>query len=394
MSSKSTISVTVGVSGSGKTYYRCAVFLAEEWLPNHSGVLITNYPILMENLVKDFPNAEKRVELIPKEVLQAWRDGRSGPWDYLDGREISGCHIAIDEIHNYCGKNTDNKIRKKWLSWIGELRHQGATCEFLTQSEAKCAKEILSEAEIRYEIINGENRIFPILGYRMGDLYEFRAKILGRYLCPSFCREYIQAGSKWVLQKEHIFYRLPKYFQYYDSYSAPEHGKAEGHKAEKRPWEKYSWPMLFVWFYLQYPFRIMFQTAVLVTFIYIFFGGGLGKVMDSYFSALEGVGKTAIKEKEIKQDNKSIYDYYYKDETKKDDKNKESNNNNEGVSKFNIVVKLKPYEVLTHYKLKLRNGIEYKRGDVFYNSVILGFDKDFCYLQDGFYFPVKWLYED
>ena len=30
MSSRATVSLTVGVSGSGKTYYRCAVFLMDE----------------------------------------------------------------------------------------------------------------------------------------------------------------------------------------------------------------------------------------------------------------------------------------------------------------------------------------------------------------------------
>lgn len=386
MSSKATVSVTVGVSGSGKTYYRCAVFLVEEWLPNHSGKLITNYPVLMDNLVKDYPNAADRVELIPRDVMDAWRDGRSGPWDYLDGRDISGCHIAIDEIHNYCGKNTDNKVRKKWLQWIGELRHQGATCEFLTQSEAKCAKEILNEAEIRYEIINGENRIFPVLGYRMGDLYEFRAKLIGRYLCPSFCREYLQAGGKWVVQQEKMFYRLPKYFTYYDSYSAPEHGKALGHKAEKRPWEKYGWLMLCVWFYLQYPFRIAMQVAVLVTFCYVFFGGGLGKMMDSYFSAIDGVGKKAVGDKRVSGKNAV-------GKSEVGAKSKSGAVDVEAVA-YEKVVRLRPYEVLTSKKLRLRDGREFRAGDRWFGSVIEGFDKNYVYLEDGFFFPLSWLMED
>lgn len=253
MGVKSTITLTVGVSGSGKTYYRGSVFVMEEWIPEHTGVLITNMPLNLDEIEKVFPNARERIELIPREVLQSWRDGNSGPWEYLQDRDLSGCKLQIDEIHNYCGKNSSPSVRKKWLSFIGELRHQGMTAEFMTQTEAKCAKEIISEAEIRIEIVNGENRLMPVLGYRMGDLYELRAKLTGKYLCPSFCREYTQVSGKWHMQKEQIFYRLPYYFKFYDSYSAPEHGKAKGAKAELHPYERYGFIRLLAWFYLQYP---------------------------------------------------------------------------------------------------------------------------------------------
>ena len=174
------------------------------------------------------------------------------------------------------------------MMWLGELRHQGATCEFLTQSEAKCAKEILNEAEIRLEIINGENRLMPILHYRMGDLYEFRAKLLKRYICPSFCCQYTQARGKWHLQKEQIFYRMPKYFKYYDSFSAPEHGKGEGKRGELRPWEKYGWLRLCLWFYSTYPIRLSFHVFVVYLFYFAFFGGGLSGIVHGYFNALRG----------------------------------------------------------------------------------------------------------
>lgn len=390
MSSKATVTVTVGVSGSGKTYYRCAVFLVDEWLPNHSGVLITNYPVNMENLLKDYPMAANRVELIPRDVLNSWRDGSSGPWDYFKDRDISGCHIAIDEIHNYCGKNTDNKIRKKWLQWLGELRHQGATCEFLTQSEAKCAKEILNEAEIRYEIINGENRIFPVLGYRMGDLYQFRAKLIGKYLCPSFCREYMQAGGKWNLQREEIFYRLPKYFQYYDSFSAPEHGKAQGHKGEKMPWEKYGWFMLFVWFFLTYPFRIMLQMAAIVLLVYMFFLGGCTRTVKTYFEKLEKIGnpknvelkknaENESSEKVVKSSNGYVV---------------QASENEERKLTFPKVVRLKSYEVLTPYYLRLRSGLEFYSGDYVFDLKIVRFYRDgFIELDNGDLIPFSYLEE-
>lgn len=393
MSSKATVTVTVGVSGSGKTYYRCAVFLINEWLPNHTGVLITNYPVNMENLLRDYPEAENRIELIPRNVLDTWRDGSSGPWDYFADRDISACHIAIDEIHNYCGKNTDNKIRKKWLQWLGELRHQGATCEFLTQSEAKCAKEILNEAEIRLEIINGENRIFPVLGYRMGDLYQFRAKLLGRYLCPSFCREYMQAGGKWNLQREVMFYRLPVYFQYYDSFSAPEHGKAKGSKGEKMPWERYGWIMLCIWFFLTYPLRIMIQVAALVLFVYMFFLGGCSRTMQTYFEKLEKIGRPEnmeLKKNDGKRKNESVDVPVKKDAVYvvQDEEGK-----GKGFS-YPKVVRLKSYEVLTPAYLRMRNGIELYKGDDLFGFRVVGFYRDgFVELDNGDLIPLKYLEE-
>lgn len=381
---RNTVTVTVGVSGSGKTYYRFSVWFCEEWYPNHVGKLICNYPVNLDELEKDYPNASNRIEIISQDVLKSWRDGSSGPWDYFSDRDISGCHIAIDEIHNFCGKNTDNKIRKKWMMWLGELRHQGATCEFLTQSEAKCAKEILNEAEIRLEIINGENRLFPLLGYRMGDLYEFRAKFLGKYLCPSFCVEYVQAKGKWHQQKETIFYRFPKYFKYYDSFSAPEHGKALGNRGEKRPWEKYSWPGLFLWFYATYPIRINFHLLLVFIFCYMFFGNGFSSIIHSYFNIIGG--KTF--------QSKVVRDVERRENI--DSKGKKGENldyvNNGNKLVYQRVVKLKPWEILTPYYMRLRDGRVFYSGMPFYNSVIVRFERNgLVFLDDGFCFPVEWL---
>lgn len=383
MSSKSTITVTVGVSGSGKTYYRCAVFLVDEWLPNHEGLHISNFPVNIENLKRDFPNydIDKRIELIPKDVLKEWREGTSGPWDYFANRDLSGAHIAIDEIHNYCGKATSNAVKKKWLQFIGELRHQGATMEFLTQSEAKCAKEILNEAEIRYEIINGENKYMPILGYRMGDLYEFRAKLLGRYLCPSFFVEYIQAKGKWTPLKEQIFYRLPKYFEYYDSYSAPEHGKASGNKAEKRPWEKYNWFWLFVWFYLQYPIRINVHILALGLFIWFFFCGGMSQSMHKYFEIVSGAAGIAFngnKNEKVKKTIEEPKTNQNPDDQKQIivDGSDVVNEKGEKIGKWVVKRKMPRVAFATTKYLRFREGGRLRVGDQWFGRKIIIIDID------------------
>ena len=323
--------------------------------------MISNYPIKIEEVEKDWPGASDRIEIISDDVLKEWREGRSGPWDYFDKRDISGCHIAIDEVHNFCGKTTDAKVRKKWQQFIGELRHQGATIEFLTQAEGKCAKEIIQEAEIRYEIQNGENRRLPVLGYRMGDLYEFRAKLLGRYLCPSYCIEKVQADGKWHEQQNHIFYRLPKYFKYYDSFSAPQSGKGFGNRQEKRPWEKYSWPMLFVWFYLQYPIRISSQLIAVGFFWWFFFMGGLGSTMNKWFQTINGISEM----QSAKIEQKKPVDV----PTDSSDIKHGSEIKNEKGEVIGRVVKLNKYRCYVDFacdRYFRYDGKEYKVGDYFY----------------------------
>lgn len=384
MSSRSVVTFTSGVSGSGKTYYRCAAFLVEEWLPLHDGVLISNYPINVENLVRDFgEEVRKRIEIIPDAILKEWREGRSGPWDYLRDRNIQGCHIAIDEIHNYCPKTADAKIRKKWMQFVGELRHTGATVEFLSQNEGKVAKELIAEAEIRYEIINGENFKLPILGYRMGDLYEFRAKLLGKYICPSFCREYTQASGDWVLQDEKTFYRLPKYFEYYNSYNAPSHGLAEGRRSELRPWEKYSWPMLFLWFLMTYYIRIGFHICCISVFAWAFFFGGIK-------GCVHGVVDRAFGKKPQKVQMKP-------DSSSSDSLAASQTIPESQAKKFIPEIKpnfpVKPYRLLTPDMVVFKDGWKLSKGDFCYGSTVKGFDcrSLMVILDDGFFFPLSWI---
>ena len=380
MSSKATVSLTVGVSGSGKTYYRCAVFLIDEWLVYHTGKLISNYPINTENLFRDFPEAKDRIEIIPDDVLAEWRRGSSGPWDYFSGRDISGCHIAIDEIHNYCGSASDIKVRLKWQQLVGELRHRGATIEFFTQSEAKCSKELLQEAEIRYEIQNGENRRMPILGYRMGDIYELRAKLIGRYLCPSYCIEKMNADGDWHEMEEHMFYRMPSYFQYYNSFSAPMSGGEEGNRQEKRPWEKYGWFKLLLWFFFQYPFRIPFQIGLVVVFCWFFFFGGMIQIMTGMFNGVQKATGHMVKTIPVQ-----------KSETK--NQVQKVNNRSSGVTANivdsptgSVVVRRNPLQFVCPYYFRY-NGKEFKLDDVFYDGRITEIHRDGFVIDDLLWIP-------
>lgn len=377
MSSKATVSLTVGSSGSGKTYYRCSVFLIDEWLPFHNGLLICNYPINMDNLLADYPDAGERVEIIPEDVLKAWREGRSGPWDYLSSRDISGCHIAIDEIHNYCGSASDIKIRRKWQQFVGELRHRGATIEFLTQAEAKCSKELLAEAEIRYEIQNGENRRVPILGYRYGDLYELRAKLIGKYLAPSFCLEKTQADGGWHNLEERCFFRLPSYFKYYNSFSAPMSGGEKGNVSEKHPYEKYNWLQLIIWFFFQYPFRIPIQIGMVSVFVWFFFCGGMTDMLQGMFKAFQGASSHVVKSINQSEDSSKVSTV---DESSKSLQNTSS-----------FFVKINKLEFVSSRYFRY-SGKVYNLGDDYYGK-ITQIHKDGFFVDDLIFVPFGWLDE-
>ena len=246
--------LTTGVSGSGKTYRRCAHFLVNDFLPNHTGVHISNFPINMDALeaycIKNniCKNVRERVRIIPEDVIKTWLSGESGPWDFFTEGDLSGCHLALDEAHNFCSKKSKPYHRERWGRWLGELRHLGMTAEFLTQAEGNMANEIMNQCEIRLEIINGENRIDPVMHMRMSDWYELKAKITGKYIAPSFELEYMQMMGKWKVMQERKFFREPEIFELYDSFSKPVAGNASGH-SELRHYERMSWPRFLLWFF-------------------------------------------------------------------------------------------------------------------------------------------------
>ncbi|MEL6104662.1 MAG: zonular occludens toxin domain-containing protein [Planctomycetota bacterium] len=193
---------------------------------------------------------QSRIELIPEEVLRRWADNSlcSGPWEDYDG-DISGCHFVIDEAHVYASDLCSKEKKKAWQQFCGELRHRGATVQFVTQSPGKLAREVQDECGIRQALIDAEEERDPFLRIKLYYWYQLRAKLLGRYV-SSFVRLDFRdidgkkskvSATKWVTRSQSIF-RL------YDSHSAPLSGVGAGSVAEVQPWERMSWPRLLLWF--------------------------------------------------------------------------------------------------------------------------------------------------
>ena len=255
MGAIATVILTTGSAGSGKTYSRCARFLMDEFLPNENGRIISNYPINREAMAaevarksgKDYQAILDRIVIIPREELNKWmlrwerRDSKKaeGPWSFFKDKDIDCCHIAIDEIHNFCGVSTPKHQRQLWGNWLGEIRHRGATVEFLTQSPHKLAKEIVNEASVRISLVNCETKRDPIFGIPLAHWYEILGAFTGGYEKKIDFIEKRVIDGRWVNNHKSSFTLDPYYFQFYDSYAAPHSGgmakvSKEVHECDKR----------------------------------------------------------------------------------------------------------------------------------------------------------------
>lgn len=178
----STIILTTGVPGSGKTYIRCARFLVDDFLlSKKTGVHYSNFPVCVDvvanHVHKQFtskfgffyrllhrnfvmPSVEDikaRIVVIPESVLSDWRLEKSGPWDFFAGLDLSGCHIAIDEIHEIVKISSSPDYIAKWDEFLGTIRHRGCVFEGLTQDIKAVHACFKGRANIRNELIPCED---------------------------------------------------------------------------------------------------------------------------------------------------------------------------------------------------------------------------------------------
>ena len=235
----STIILTTGVPGSGKSYVRCARFLVDDFLVNTRGLHISNFPLnvdIISSFVSKKINNNKRffgikqnvsasdialrLEIIPDSVLQTWRAGLSGPWDYFRGRDLRYCHIAIDEIHNFVNSRCSSDYLQKWDEFLGELRHRGCTFEGLTQDITTVDQVLVGRASLRYELVPAEDLRDPFFKISLSDWYQLKASLLRDFHKTVFVYEKRKTDSRWKLNHTYRFLILPEYFKFYNSYEA------------------------------------------------------------------------------------------------------------------------------------------------------------------------------
>lgn len=300
MATRSVVTCTVGPAGSGKSFRRCAHFIINEFLPEHDGVHWSNFPLgevpadhtyppeyegetFIERIANraaamhglDEQKLLQRVKMIPEEELKKWEKGESGPWDFFEGKDLQDAHIAIDEIHNFLDPQAPAAEKRKWRQWLGEIRHQGATVEFISQSDQKIAIELRRESAMLIELQNTETLRDPVFRIELGDWYELRAMLLRRYnsgVQEIASRSAVKGKGSRIYRK--FFVLDPWYFQFYDSYSKPQKGGNKG-RAQRKQWQRRSPPGLLAWFIARNMPKLAPRVALAAVLVWVlFFDGG------------------------------------------------------------------------------------------------------------------------
>lgn len=312
MGLRATTLLTTAPAGSGKSYVRCARFLVDDFLRDTDGVHISNFPIglvpdhhphppqypgetfidrIAEAVAKarkcDPQEIKQRLEIIPEEVLEKWRDERSGPWEYFADQDLTGAHIAIDEIHNYCGSKASRAHKGKWSKWLGEIRHRGATVEMISQHESKIATEIKHEAGGLIQVVKKDDELDPLFGIHLGDWYELRAKFLtGKYTsCVAQIEKRDEAG-KWKVNSVRRWWMTPDYFRFYDSHNAPQSGSGAGTAAPKKEFEKRSALGLIRWFVFRNLPQVFTRALMVSVFLWLIAFGGLTTLLKGFVATM------------------------------------------------------------------------------------------------------------
>jgi hypothetical protein len=279
------ITLTAAPSGTGKTYIRCPVFLLHDWLPRHTGNHISNFPIHRDRLAQEASRRTRkpaeqfrnRLHQIPPATIATWKpEGKSGPWEWFDTGEghdldLNGAHIALDEAHQYMPSGQrDAKHVTKWATWLGHVRHLGATVELITQHPDKLARRILNEIELKRILTNAEEDRDPIFHIKQYDWYQLDGKIFGHYEPRVWVVEYNKVEGKWNEIHRDKYRLRAEYFDYYDSYNAVQGSRKGDHVL--MPWESKSHLGLAWWFIrnnlYQLVSRAFYVIAILALFRY------------------------------------------------------------------------------------------------------------------------------
>ncbi len=301
---QSVITYTTAPSGSGKSYRRASHWLVNDFLKRPGdGVHWSNFPIHVDKLSAFAAKKHggepidyaRRVKVIPRPVLESWMSGKSGPWEFFKECDLTDAHVAIDECHNYVPERgrpnpavSNAEHTQRWQEWLGELRHQGATVEFLTQTPGKVSKAIIGEAETRLKLVNSELRRDPFFGIQLADWYELRAKfVTGKYTPCVWEVEEHDVGGKWEVSDRRVFWFSPAYFALYDSHSSPEKGggkKAAG--PQVREYQRRGYLGLPLWFFAKNAHRIVPRVGIAAFLAWFLLFGGLTMVITGFMNGV------------------------------------------------------------------------------------------------------------
>lgn len=262
--------MTMAPSGSGKTFVRCAKFLATQFLPNEKGVSYSNFPFDVEAFVEHLEGVveedevRRRLQSIPDDVLRQWENEESGPWEYFKGIDYQGAHIQIDEAHLYIGDS--KKHQKKWRNWLVAVRHGKGTVEFITQDPENMPRLFVKLAATHILLMDTQSAVDPFFKIEMADWFQLKSKFTGHYTAYFFEKIKKRIFGVYVTQKNNYHSRDPKYFSLYDSYNQV--GDVEGSQGEvEHEFQKRNMFSLLKWFYLKNFWTITLRGTAAVVFV-------------------------------------------------------------------------------------------------------------------------------
>ena len=309
---ESTIKFKTGKPGAGKTYISAGRHTIEYLVETARkkdissgketivGKHISNLPLNCELIAKEvtriinkkaklenyfettYEEQMERILLIPRDYLKEWVLGTSGPWELFkemsENNELFNCHIAIDECHVFFN-NVNRDIISKWDNWLAEIRHKGATIEFITQYPRRVPEVVRSRAGIRVYIENMElvSRD-PLFRIRLFDWYQLQGKFFRYYSPAIFVSEYIATDNGFSRTPDFKKkYRIDKYyFKFYDTHSASLDEKRKEEKQLKKlyPYQEKTHFQLVLWFLNRNWFQFSTRGFVLWFILYFCFNFG------------------------------------------------------------------------------------------------------------------------
>lgn len=301
--------LTTAAMGVGKTYCRGPVFVATEWLPFHSGQHVSNLPLFPDKIAayckrryKDDYRAEQRIRRIPEEVFQKWiePEGVAGPWDFFGTDEwpLAGTHIAIDEAHLCIPRVKCVQRRRLWNAWLAEIRHAGATIEFISQHIDRMDEDVRKVCSVRITLTPRDSDRDPIFGIQVADWYELKA-LLTREWNPCVVQfEKRQTDTKWETVQRKRIELSSTFYALYDSYSKPmgvqtESGEVVADVAGLHEFQKRSFFGVLWWFWRRNWGYLGKAACLTVGVIWLCFFGGITFALNALMAFMPGGGGVA-----------------------------------------------------------------------------------------------------
>lgn len=292
--------ITIGRSGTGKTYY-VVHHLVLQWLPfSHNGNYFTNLPLkidaITEYIIAHHPELVSsvivdKIKLMTHEDTVSWMSEKSGPWDFFISHDLNSARIVIDEIHNYVHTKSSKEYVQKWRAWLGELRHLKCSFECISQYETKVHPLIRHECGLIRRLSSSDDKRDPLFWIRFYDHFQILSKIRGYYASRVWISEYHEKDGKWTSEGGGSIPLVPEFYQLYNSYSAPIASKNQNHSNEVKsrsphPYANLSWSELLKWYFSRNLARILFFSALYSLGLWLFVFGGIISIFNSVISTV------------------------------------------------------------------------------------------------------------